>query len=510
MNDVAQRTGRIRELISQSVALLVLLAVVARQQLIERNAVLDWDVWWHLRVGQWIVDNMAVPRTGLFSRTVGDRPWVAYSWGFEVLLARAEHWFGISGLTLFTVAMVMMVVFALFWMLRRLSGQFWTALLLAAIGMWAIYHNTAPRPILFSMMFFCVILALILEANRTGRVEPLYWLPVIFLLWSNIHIQFVYGLFLITLFVGVNVAEHIVKRSGEHLRFVMERETMLPLTRLAAVYAGCIVATLIGPYSYKLYGVVLEYAHSQVAYQSITELQALSFRTSAHYVQLLLVAAAFFALGRSRKGADVFKLALLTIATVVAFRTTRDAWFVCVPCLAVIAEQCAPAEREAPSPVIQRVLEFVAAIVMLVLLGRVFDVNETSLKQTMALRLPVHSAEFVKANNLPKPLYNTLNFGGYLIWALPDYPVSIDGRNDLYGDEIDSRYWNALRGFPEWRLDPDIESANTLIMDRQFPLIDAIYNDPRFQLVHTDECAAVFVRIRSSVDPLKPAPGEKK
>ena len=510
MNDVAQRASRIRELVSQSFALLALLAVVARQQLIERNAVVDFDIWWHLRVGRWITENFAVPRTGLFSRTVSDRAWVAYSWGFEVLLARAEHWFGLPGVMLICVAMVMMVVFALFWMLLRLSGQFWTAILLAAIGMWAIYHNTAPRPILFSMAFFCVMLALILDANRTARIEPLYLLPPIFLLWSNIHIQFIYGLFLITLFLGVNVAEYILKKSGERLPYLMEREAMLPLRRLAVVYMACILATLIGPYSFRLYGVVLEYAHSQVAYQSITELQALSFRTSAHYIQLLLVAAGFFALGRSRKGVDLFKLALLTIATVVAFRTTRDAWFVCIPCLAVIAEQCAPEQREAPAPVLQRTVEFVAAIVMLVLLGRVYDVNDASLKQTMALRLPVHSAEYINANHLPGPLYNTLNFGGYLIWWMPNYPVSIDGRNDLYGDEIDSRYWNSLRGFPEWRLDPDIESANTLLLDRQFPLVDAIYNDPRFRLVHTDECGAVFVRIRGGADASKSPAGEKK
>jgi hypothetical protein len=498
MNEIAPRAIPLRQRLQEVVALLALLGMVARQQLLERNAVVDWDLWWHLRVGRWITENFAVPQTGLFSRTVGDRPWVAYSWGFEVLLSRAEHWFGLSGVVLFCDAMVMVVAFAIFWMLRRLSGQFWTALLLATVAMWAIYHNTSPRPVLFSITFFAVILALVLEANRTGDVRGLYWLPAIFLVWSNIHIQFIYGLFLVTLFVGVAVAQQIAQTSGETIPFLRVRETPLPLAPLGLVYAGCVAATLIGPYSIKLYRVVLIYAQSQIAYDTITELQALSFRTGAHYVQLLLVAAGFFALGRSRKGIDLFKALLLTIATVVAFRTTRDSWFVCVPCVAVIAEQCAGEQREASASYTQRGIEFVAALLMLVLMGRVYNINEASLKQTMATRLPVSSADFIKSNGLPGPLYNTLNYGGYLIWALPNHPVSIDGRNDLYGDQIDLRYWNVLRGLPEWQIDPDIESANTLLVDRGYPLVDAIAGDRRFRLVHIDECSAVFIRVRGA------------
>jgi hypothetical protein len=49
-------------------------------------SVLDPDVWWHLKVGDWIVHHMAVPHVGILSRTAAQRPWVAYSWGYEVML----------------------------------------------------------------------------------------------------------------------------------------------------------------------------------------------------------------------------------------------------------------------------------------------------------------------------------------------------------------------------------------------------------------------------------------
>lgn len=476
-------------------ALLTLLGLVAHREIMDCNAVLDFDIWWHLRVGRWISENLSVPHTGLFSRTAADRPWVAYSWGFEVLVSQVERWFGLVGLTIFCAVLVLLVVFALYWLLRRVSGDFWTAWALTAVGTWAIYHNTAPRPVLFSIAFFCIVLGLILETNLTSSARPLYWLPPIFLLWANLHIQFIYGLFLLTLFVLVVALQQLAQSRGISHPFFRYREAAIPLKSLLGILAASFVATLIGPYSFRLYQVIAEYAGSTASYEWISELQALSFRNSAHYAQLLITVAAFLALGRSRKGVDPFKLALLTIATVVAYRTTRDSWFICIPALAVIAEELAPEKPESESH-LQTGLGLVAAVAVVLLLAWSYEISDQTLKAKMKGKFPVDSVEFIRAAKLPGPIYNTLNFGGYLIWSLPDHPVSIDGRNDLYGDTVDARYWNTLRGRPEWVADPDINNANTLLVDRAYPLVDFVASDPRFQRVFMDARSVVFVRRR--------------
>ena len=73
----------------------------------------------------------------------------------------------------------------------------------------------------------------------------------------------------------------------------------------------------------------------------IVELQALSFRAYSNYVELLLAGAAFYVVGWQKR-IDLFKLALLVIGSVVAFRTMRDAWFLCIPAAACLAD--APGE----------------------------------------------------------------------------------------------------------------------------------------------------------------------
>ncbi len=53
-----------------------------------KGYILDPDIWWHLKVGDWILQHRAVPSVGILSRTASTRPWIAYSWGFEVVLSR--------------------------------------------------------------------------------------------------------------------------------------------------------------------------------------------------------------------------------------------------------------------------------------------------------------------------------------------------------------------------------------------------------------------------------------
>src|SRR5262245_20839161 len=50
------------------------------------RAVTDWDIWWHLRTGQWVLENRDVPSTDPFSAYGQDKAWAAYSWLFEVIV----------------------------------------------------------------------------------------------------------------------------------------------------------------------------------------------------------------------------------------------------------------------------------------------------------------------------------------------------------------------------------------------------------------------------------------
>jgi hypothetical protein len=96
-------------------------------------------------------------------------------------------------------------------------------------------------------------------------------------------------------------------------------------------------------------------------------------------------------------------------------------------------------------------------------------------------------------NFVSGPLYNHFNWGGYLIWALPRLPVSMDGRTNLHGDQRVERSFKTWSGVRGWESDPELMQARLVIGGVDDALTSAMRTDSRFKLVYEDAIAAVFV-----------------
>jgi hypothetical protein len=492
-------------------ALSVLLAGIGAIAMHLKFCVLDVDLWWHLKVGDWIVEHAAVPHTGILSRSAASRPWVAYSWGYEVLLSRAYAWFGLIGIGIFGTLLTIAVGYAAYWTLLRLSGRFWVACIGAGLVCSAFLFNGMPRPFFFSIILFAVTITLLLQANRTGRIETLYWLPAVFLLWVNLHIQFIYGLFPVGLFFGVSLGYELAKRAGYEPGYLLAPR--LPATKLGIIFAACVLATLIGPNTYHPYVSVYQYSQAKFPYKVIIELQPLSFRGYSHFAELLIAGAAFFAAGWQKK-IDVFKLILLSVAAVVAFRTMRDAWFLSITAAACIADSlrrfrsdkarnpglsaAGPADTSASWRERGFWLEKagVTAIVLVLLWisASATSFSSRGLDRAISANYPVNAINSLRRNPVPGPLYNNLNWGGFLMWYMPDYPVVVDGRNDLYGDELDRLFYGTQNADNSYKTDPYLNESGVVLLDSTLPLAKVLTVDPRFQLIYHDDIATVFTR----------------
>ena len=478
--------------ILQLVALTGGLAFVGGYSFYIKLCVIDNDIWWHLKVGDWIVEHLAVPHTGILSRTAATRPWVAYSWGYEVLMSFAYKWLGLLGIGLYGTVLTIAVAYSVYWMLRYVSGRFWISLTMAGIACSAFLFNGMPRPVFFSMVLFCVTLALLIEAIREGKVQRLYWLPLIFVLWANLHIQFIYGLFLVGLLLVTVAAQKLVTRWNFASEMILP--TALEPLPIAGIFAACVVATLIGPNFYHPYIAVFEYSKAKFAYAAIIELQPLSFRGISHYVELLLAGFGFFAVGW-RKKIDLFKLTMMTICSVVAFRTMRDAWFVVIPAAACIVDFPAPeSERDPAENWMQNFGVAAAVAVLLLIIAPQTKFTERELDRAISNLYPVNAVNFLRRNPQPGPLYNNLGWGGFLIWYMPDYPVAIDGRNDLYGDEIDQVFYASENADTGYKTDPYLNESGVVLLDASLPLAKVLTIDPRFRLIYQDAQSVVYAR----------------
>ena len=444
--------------------------------LLSIRSIVDPDMFWHLKTGEWVLQHGAVPATDPFSTFGQDKPWVAYSWLFEVVFHELHHVLGWSGVFLYRFVLWVAIAVALHRVVRRLQPSFPGAFLVTAFGLAALTRLTEPRPWLLTILFFTVELELLRHARETGLRWPLVVLAGLFALWANVHIQFVYGLALL----GVETLDAWFDPKGK-------------VTRLAGTTVACALATLVNPYHVHVWGVVHEYATETRVFALVTELQPIRFRSAPDWFVLGLALAAAFTLGLRRDRSPGAYL-LLALASFCSFRAQRDSWFVTIVACALAARVPLPGGPP-PSGVELRALAL-TGIVVAATIGLWINARDRFNEwheKVISANFPDGAVRYVEANRLQGPLFNAFGWGGYLIWRLPSIPVSMDGRTNLHGEERIARESSTLSG-SAWRDDPELARARLVILSvDKYPLPQLLMHDERFRIVYSDDVAAVFV-----------------
>lgn len=478
---------------SPTIRMLILIALYSVPAATVLRPLDEFDTWWHLRTGQWIVEHHAVPATDLFATVLAGKPWIAYSWLFEVQLHGLHTLFGLGGVVLYRLLATLLLVAVLHRFISRREPRFIVAVGLVAIALAALAPLLCERPWLFSIIFCTLTLDAILDL-RLGRATWITWvLPVWFALWANLHIQFVFGLLVLGLACAGPVLDRLLGRAqpADHANTAGSREWW----QLVALTVGCFLATLLNPYGLRIYGEVFDLGSHSSFRALVGEMRSLGFRSLWDWAVLGLFAGAVFTLGR-RSPLGSFEGLLLLASAYVSFSCRRDLWLVVLASLTVILAT----PRSSAALVDTFVLTPRRAVVVGLGVGLVLvafcllrDCSEQRLAREVAAEFPAEAAAFVEQQGYPGPLYNQADWGSYLLWRLPRHPVAIDGRMHLYGDERAFRFQRTGEGRPGWENDPELTSAQLVILRAQAPLAELLARDPRFQLVHRDPVAVVFI-----------------
>ncbi len=120
--------------------------------------------------------------------------------------------------------------------------------------------------------------------------------------------------------------------------------------------------------------------------------------------------------------------------------------------------------------------------------------DEARIEAQVAQRFPVQAAAFLRQRSYDGPLYNTFNWGGYLIGNYPEHPVCIDGRTLIHGTVRILHSAKIQHGEEGWQSDPELSAARLLILPRTEPISSLLRLDARFLVVYEDSVAVVLVR----------------
>ncbi len=453
------------------------------------------DVWWHLRTGLWILKQHTLPHTGLFSQHSA-LPWHDFGWLYQIMLAATYKVFGLRAIVMALMALRMLFAVLTYRLARIAGSPFSIAVLLSAVAQYVI-PGLQPTPSSLSVLFFGMELLLILQSRRSGSWRLLWWLAPLFVLWANLDVEAVTGVGLLLIFLLALAMEEGSRRAG--MTFVDRTNGLLPLKRVGLIVGSSAVCTMLNPYTFHIFADFARGLYSSVGFEYFAEMRAMSFRRPQEYLLMFLVMTAFLVLGR-RRWLQILEMLLLIASTVLAFRIQREAWVAVLVAVAIIGTAF-PAEE--PSRKSDKRWKWQMALAA-TLAGTVFLMAALLLPSAPALMnnigrsYPVQACDFIAKNRLPQPLFNVYSWGGFVTWYLPEYPVAIDSRVDLYGDEILDQYFQLISGKGRLDADPSFASAQTLLLERQSGMANALSKIPalssRYRMVYSDDLAVVFVK----------------
>jgi len=370
--------------------------------------IVDPDIWWHLRTGQWIADHAQVPATDSFSAYGSGKPWVAFSWLFEILVYALFTKLGLMGILVFTVSMSLLITLVLHGALRRAGLPFLVEVLSVAVTLGAMSSLLSPRSWLFSILFFTVELFILFHVRRTDRFAPLLALPPLFVLWANLHMQFVYGLAVLGLFL----VEVLLSRLPSFSLYPRHRPNIC-VGQVSVLLLACLAATLITPYHFRLYIPIFEVIGQTKAFQLILELLPLSFRSLTDWLVIGLAIGAAFVLGWQRAWLP-FPTFLLLMGTFLAFRGRRDVWVLVLAAVLIISEfgrfvRSEPSFGLTKMRIICVILALTVAVYLIALHRHI---SEQQLESVVERGFPVAAVKFINEKNYSGPLYNAFGWGG--------------------------------------------------------------------------------------------------
>jgi hypothetical protein len=250
----------------------------------------DGSTGWHLVTGDYVLNNHAVPRQDLFSYAFPDKPWVAYEWLSDAVMAGLVR---VGGLNLLAVA-VSSAIGLLFMILydrcRKEGCHFFIVLIICMIGILVSAMHWLARPHIFT--FFGVLIfysALEDYYRRTiSSTRMIITLALYMVLWVNCHPAFVLGFALILIYLCSSVATALYYAHGK-----LRTERWQSVRTYAIALAATFVATLCNPYGYSLYTYIAQYLKGSAVLAATDEFLSPVFHYGLHATCLELLFATF-------------------------------------------------------------------------------------------------------------------------------------------------------------------------------------------------------------------------
>src|SRR6266849_4443122 len=475
----------------------------------------DSDTGWHIRAGEWMLNNGRVPTTDVFSFTMAGKPWFAWEWLSDVFMATVHQSGGLAGIVLASLLILGATSVCVYKSTVAESRQRLIALALTSLAMAASTIHWLARPHLVTPLMAAMFCWVLNQVERDSKPRLLLALPPLTILWVNLHGGFFVGIVLLISY-GIGAA------AGD-LVCGIGRNAWIRGRQYFVTAGACAIASLLNPYGYRLHVHVARYLGASFHLQHVSEFQSIDFHsfTAAYFETMLVLAisAAVWHLGSGR----LLDVTLLLSWSHLALFSARN-----IPIFAVVTapsiglamrewleragsiwptqwmgkvvgdfEELAIGFRTIANSDQRRRWHLVPCVALLVLALLLSHPGRTKMLRAEfdRSRFPVDAAGILpQLGRAPAiRLYSSWQWGGYLIYRTwPSITVFNDGRTDFYGPAFVKEGLRAWEVAPDWNNILARYGVNAVLLPTDSALASVLRERRDWRPVYQDQVAVLF------------------
>ncbi len=494
----------------------------------------DPDLGWHLRCGQELWQGQGFCSQNHFTVLLENYSWPNHAWGYQAVIYPIFKFFGLYGLTVFNALLMTAAFWFLFAAIKNYTLEKMLGILATIYFGWGVF-SFGLRSQLVGFFFFNLTLYLLTKLptkSRPDKVQqrplfefvsrphntpitnktpihhhnkvtqrPLFQfvIPLVMLLWANTHGSVILGLIL----VGCSILTTVVVNLGRP--YILKTLTPLAL--------GSAAVTLINPFGFRIYEEAWRHFAGPI---DLSKLIAEWVPPQPHIQQIILISGALvlaYLLFKYLTAPSSFILNSLFLILPFAFwalRARRNVpFFFAITSFSLL--NALPVKEE--SPVKKQLAGLLATGILLygllIQLPQTIETNNSwqNYCQNKSLELPCDAVEFLKSQPVGN-IFNRYEWGGFLIWQLPDYKIFVDGRMPAWSPEALAKgdspvspytiYLETLQTRPGWQETLDQYSITyILISPNTFMDLKLQPNPSEFgwQEVYRDKIAVVYKKL---------------
>jgi hypothetical protein len=499
----------------------------------------DAGIGWHIRTGQIILATHSVPRTDPFSSTMAGQRWFAWEWLYDMLAGGLDTAAGLNGVVLLTALIIACTFSLAFFLLLRRGTNFMVALILTLLAASASTIHFLARPHvlswLFTILWFSILEPPEVDPSRSVSQSQgqgkLWTLPLLMVLWVNLHGGFLVGLVLLGIF-WLGALWQWLGLKEVHLEDIVEKAKAGRKVRdLSAVGIASALATLVNPYGWHLHVHIYSYLSNRFLMDHIDEFKSPNFHDVPQKCFAILLVLGFLAFAANQKASHrlhTTQILIVLFALYSGLYASRNLPVSSLLLVLVIGpilsrsvlevieptnlRQPTPPSEESSGPFLQRMqrveMSRCGHLWPLIVLGvaswitfhggmlgriRLMDAHFS------AEQFPVNAVDYLEKLDFPGPILAPDAWGGYFIYRLyPDRKVVVDDRHDLYGEPFLKEYLSFIHLEPDWTQFLEQHPAGCVVVPTNSAVATMLGVNSGWKLAYSDRVAHIYLRLNSS------------